>query len=303
MLIHHDHVPIASKRVVVLGARGFVGRILVDRLCAEGVAVTPISSDQIDLTAHSAEEQLASVLQPDDTVVFLAAITPDKGRNAAAMLANLQMGAHVCAALERCRVGHVVYVSSDAVYPFHSALVRETSSAEPTDLYGSMHLAREIMVKQAVTSPVAVLRPTMIYGAQDTHNSYGPNRFRRMAHKEGQIRLFGLGEETRDHIAVEDVVRLIMLTISRRSAGTLNLATGRSVSFADVAALVAQQFPGTPIEIASAPRQAPITHRAFDVTGIYQSFPEFRFTPLVSGLAAAHRAEFHMHETRIPVDA
>ena len=44
-----------------------------------------------------------------------------------------------------------------------------------------MHIARELMIKQLVKSPIAVLRPTLIYGAGDPHNSYGPNRLRRMA--------------------------------------------------------------------------------------------------------------------------
>ena len=29
--------------------------------------------------------------------------------------------------------------------------------------------------------PVGILRPTLVYGANDPHNGYGPNRFRRLA--------------------------------------------------------------------------------------------------------------------------
>src|SRR3546814_11446336 len=64
-----------------------------------------------------------------------------------------------------------------------------------------------------------LLRPTLIYGAEDTHNSYGPNRLRRMARKDARITLFGAGEETRDHISVDDVYRLILLTLRHRSEG------------------------------------------------------------------------------------
>jgi nucleoside-diphosphate-sugar epimerase len=184
----------------------------------------------------------------------------------------------------------VIYLSSDAVYPFRDGLINEDSFAEPTDLYGSMHLSRELMIKQAIKAPVAILRPTLIYGAGDTHNSYGPNRLRRMARQDQRMTLFGAGEETRDHIFIADVVGLIDLTIRHRSAGTLNLATGQSITYADLARGVAQLFPA-PVPISKTPRQNPVTHRAFDVTAIYRAFPAFRFTPLEQGLALAHQGE------------
>lgn len=290
MLTHHAVEPVSPGRVVILGGRGFIGKRLAERLAGEGIPVRSVGRDAIDLAADHAEEKLLDALQPNDAVAVLAALTPDKGRGVPAFLANLRVGASVHAALERRRVAHVVYVSSDAVYPFRTALIDETSCAEPGDLYGAMHLAREIMIKQATEIPVAILRPTLIYGAGDTHNSYGPNRLRRMARKDSRIVLFGAGEETRDHIYVDDAVALIALAIRHRSSGILNLATGHSISFAALAEMVAREFT-TPIEITVTPRQNAITHRAFDVTAIHKAFPKFVFTPLDKGLGRAHREE------------
>jgi UDP-glucose 4-epimerase len=290
MLTHNAVAPVRPARVVILGGRGFVGKRLAERLQTEGITVRCIGRDAIDLAADNAEEKLLGELQPDDAVVVLAALTPDKGRGVSAFLANLKVGAAVRAALERRPVAHVVYVSSDAVYPFRSALIDETSCAEPGDLYGAMHLAREIIFKQGGETPVAILRPTLIYGAGDTHNSYGPNRLRRMARKDERIVLFGAGEETRDHICIDDALALIAQVITRRSSGTLNLATGHSISFAALAELVTREF-SKPVEIAGTPRQNPVTHRAFNVTAIHKAFPDFVFTPLDKGLAQAHREE------------
>ena len=243
--------------------------------------------DKVDLAAEDAAERLAAEFQSDDTVVFLSALTPDKGRGLPPFLANLRMAAAVCAAIERNPVAHVVYISSDAVYPFRAGLVNEESCAEPTDLYAAMHLARELMVKQSVKAPVAILRPTLVYGAGDTHNSYGPNRFRRMA-RDGKITLFGEGEETRDHIFVDDVSALIALVVMHRSVGTLNLATGKSIAYGDLARRVAG-LAASKVDVAGTPRQNPITHRTFDVTALHRAFPQFRFTSLEDGLAAAQR--------------
>jgi ADP-L-glycero-D-manno-heptose 6-epimerase len=97
--------------------------------------------------------------------------------------------------------------------------------------------------------------------------------------------LFGNGEETRDHLYVDDAVDLILKTALRGSTGVLNLVTGKSESFRAVADLVAAQA-GRPIEIVPSARQNPATHRHFDVTNLLQAFPETRFKPLADGLAA-----------------
>jgi UDP-glucose 4-epimerase len=290
MLTHVNAVAQTPARVLVLGCNGFVGRELVGHLAARKTPFLALGRNDIDLAAPNAAERLAAVLQSDDALVFLAALTPDKGNGIPPFLANLRMGEAVGTALEHKAVAHFVYVSSDAVYPFRTGLVNEESCAEPTDLYGAMHLARELMVKLASKTPVAVLRPTLIYGVGDTHNSYGPNRFRRAARKDRRIALFGQGEETRDHIFVGDVIRLIYLVLEHRSAGLLNVATGHSITYADLAKRVAALF-AEPIEIAGAARQSPISHRSFDITAVHRSFPDFSFMPLDQGLALVHRQD------------
>lgn len=276
------------QRVVVLGASGFLANALIACLQSLDAEVRAVGRGEIDLSTSDAGSRLAEMLRSGDAIVFLSAVTPDNDRGINGFLANVHIGAAVCAALAAKPPSHVVYISSDAVYPFEDGETSEASRAEPTDLYGAAHRAREIMM-QAAGCPVAILRPTMIYGAGDTHNSYGANRFRRMARAEGCIKLFGGGEETRDHIFIDDVVALIDLTLRHRSAGVLNLVSGRSVSFAELAKLVASHFP-QPIEIVSLPRRMPITHRKFDAREIARAFPEFRPTALEDGIARAHSA-------------
>jgi nucleoside-diphosphate-sugar epimerase len=183
----------------------------------------------------------------------------------------------------------VIYVSSDAIYPLEDSPINEKTLAAPVDLYGTMHLAREQMIAAASSAPVSILRSTMLYGAEDTHNAYGPNRFLRQAGREGRITLFGAGEELRDTLAVNDAARLVWQVALHRSHGVLNLASGRSISLADMATKIAACF-SSPIRLNSAQRRVLITHRWFDVSAIRQAFPDFVFTPLEEGLAQAVRA-------------
>lgn len=288
MLTHRNEQPCNPARVVVMGAGGFVGRALCSRLEDRGIATLPLTSRDIDLCASDAADALAARLEPTDSLVMLSALTPDKGRDVTAFLRNIVMAQAVCDALGRSPVAHAVYISSDAVYAFDRGLVSESTPPSPTDLYGCMHRTREILFQGLSGIPVAVLRPTLIYGAGDTHNSYGPNRFRRLAAKEGRITLGGEGEETRDHIHVGDAAELIARTLVHQSTGCLNLVTGRSVSFLDLARMVVERLP-KPAEVATTPRTAPITHRAFDVTACRKAFPDFVFTPLETGLVDAQK--------------
>jgi nucleoside-diphosphate-sugar epimerase len=207
------------------------------------------------------------------------------------LMQNLRMAEAVCAALAGKPVSHLLYISSDAVYADDANPVTEASYCAPSTLHGMMHAARELMLRSATGSPVAMLRPTLIYGAADPHNGYGPNRFRRQAEKGEPITIFGEGEERRDHVLVDDVAALALLLLEHRSRGALNAVTGASTSFQDVAHMVARQF-GKGATVISIPRPGPrphLLHRFFDITDCLKAFPGFRYTGLAQGLDIARR--------------
>lgn len=288
MLNHQNAQPRKPGRVVLIGAGGFIGMALRRRLDADGITNLPLRSADVNLIEPASVEQLVQRLHPKDAVVMLAALTPDKGRDVGTLMRNLAMMQHLCAALEQTGCAHLVYFSSDAVYNQAVSRVTEETPASPQDLYGAMHYTREIMARSLAKTPLLVIRPTLVYGVDDTHNAYGPNRFRRAGRKDGRITLFGAGEETRDHIHVGDVATLTARCLLRRSTGTLNLATGRSISFKELARLVAAQF-RKPVEIVETARANPITHRHYDVTNLVKAFPDARFIPLEEGVACVHR--------------
>ena len=288
MITHQNTQSQKLTRVVVLGAHGFIGKAIRRKIEAQGITVVALTSTEIDLSEATAVDKLATLLKPSDAVVMLAALTPDKGRDIATLMKNLAMMQSVCAALEKTGCAHLIYFSSDAVYNSSMSRITEDVPASPQDLYGVMHYTREIMANNLAKVPVLVLRPTIVYGLEDTHNSYGPNRFRRMAQKDGKITLFGGGEETRDHIHVDDIASLTLRCLLQRSTGTLNVATGTSKSFHEVAELVAKQF-NREIKIVTTQRQNPVTHRHYDVNNLIKAFPDFRFITQEDGVALVQK--------------
>ena len=301
MMKHHHVTPVPPSRVVVLGASGFVGKNLVSHLTGLSIATVALSSAEIDLCQPESVTALQRVVGEDDALVIVSAITPDKGKDIHTLMKNLKMGEHVSDFLEQAACSHVVYISSDAVYEDNANPVRETSCCNSSSFHGLMHLARERMLVYALGKsgvPLLCLRPCALYGADDTHNSYGPNRFLRTARLERKITLFGNGEEKRDHVYIRDFGRLVGLCLMHRSEGILNVATGRSISFFDLAQMV-NGLCENEVQIECLPRGMPITYRHFDTALTLKAFPSFQYTSLRTGLSETLEAMLNKPEAEI----
>jgi UDP-glucose 4-epimerase len=289
MLTHLFPTSQKPARAVVLGAAGFVGAASVRHLRAAGIPVLAVGRSEVDLLSPGAGEKLGALLRSDDALVFVSARAPCK--NAAMLLENVRMVEAVGLALKAKPVAQVVYVSSDAVYQDSAEPLTEASCASPGSAHGAMHLTREVLLRGDFAGPLALLRPTLIYGADDPHNGYGPNRFRRLAAAGKEIVLFGEGEERRDHVHVEDVAALVSLLVLHRSSGILNAVSGEIVSFRELAEFTVAQFP-TPVLVKGSPRSGPMPHngnRPFDAAGIRRAFPEFRVKNWREGIALVCR--------------
>ena len=277
----------------VLGSSGFIGNAILRKLRDDGKSAIGLPRETVDLLADAAAQRLSPLLRADDALVIVAAKAPCK--TPAMMLENVRMMATVCEALAKQPVAHVVYISSDAVYADSPLPLTELSPASPASLHGAMHLAREHMLRVVVGAvPFAILRPTLVYGAGDPHNGYGPNKFRRQANRGEHIILFGEGEEERDHVDVGDIAQITSLVLDRRSSGVLNIATGTVASFRTVAEKVVGLGPRQ-VQITGSPRRAPMPHngyRSFDPAATLLAFPEFRYTAIDAGFARAQQQEF-----------
>lgn len=286
MVRMHNASPTPPSRIVLLNATGFVGSWLKQTL-GERYKVVSVSSKDIDLTAAGSAEKLGSLLQKGDALVFSAALTPDKGRDLSTLVKNLEMTVNVTKAAKSAGLSQMVYVSSDAVYDDNATeTIRETSPCNPGTFHGAMHVTREIALKASSKEgayPLTILRPSAIYGAGDTHNGYGPNRFLAAARKDGKIGLFGEGEEKRDHLYIGDLCWLVEQCLLRKTEGTLNVVSGKAVPFRE-AAEVAAKLVGPSVKVEGSPRQNPVTHRHFDTTALMAAFPNFPATQIADGM-------------------
>lgn len=295
MIDHLNNSLQNPERVVILGSSGFIGLALANALQKEGIEIVPLASHNLDLTdCESATNKLLNIIKPTDAVVFLSVIGPNRGHDSDALIKNIQMARAVGEALRCLSCAQLIYISSEAVYSTNDSIINELTAPSPNTLYGVMHLTREIMLREMLADmvPLLLLRLTQVYGQQCTHNAYGPNRFIRQAHQSKQIDMFGEGEENRDFIYIDDVVKILMLALQSKSVGVANVATGKTVTYKQLARVVQQQFKNEAITVASKPRAIGITHKHFDIKGLLSAYPGLKFTPLKDGVAAMIAQEF-----------
>ena len=267
---------IKPNRIVIFGSNGFIGKNLKNYFQQENINFIGISSKDIDLTKDSSITQINQLIEDGDNLILLSALTPDKGKDLNTYNKNIDMINNLVFGIKEKKLNHFLYFSSDAVYSFNNSLIDENTSVFPNDYYSLMHITRELIIKNELDCPYLFLRPTAVFGFGDTHNSYGPNRFIRSAMTEKKITLGGEGEETRDHIFINDLIRLTVLSVLYKSTGVLNAATGHSISFSDLAKKIKKKKPG--VKIITTKRNNTITYRNFNIDRLNSSFDNFLFS-------------------------
>ena len=243
-----------------------------------------ISRNEIDFDKDDALKKLRNLIKEDDFIVIAAAQAPVK--NNEMLLNNISMMNIIINSIIEKSVKRVVYISSDAVYSDSKKSLNEQSSIEPESLHGIMHLTREIMLKQINNIQLSIIRPTLIYGIEDPHNGYGPNQFFRLAQSNKNFKLFGKGEELRDHVSINDVAQITVdLTLSNFE-GILNIASGEVKSFKEIAIFIKNLY-RKKIKIIETERIGEMPHggyRSFDISKLYSLFPNFKITSLEDGM-------------------
>jgi ADP-L-glycero-D-manno-heptose 6-epimerase len=141
-----------------------------------------------------------------------------------------------------------IYASSASVYGA-GRIFRESREHEgPLNVYGYSKFLFDQAVRRrlaARTAQVAGFRYFNVYGPREAHKGRMASvsfHFFNQFVKEGRVRLFegsdgfGHGEQVRDFVSVEDVVKVNLFFLDNPTlSGIFNVGTGRAQSFNDVA--------------------------------------------------------------------
>jgi nucleoside-diphosphate-sugar epimerase len=282
-MIFHNSFPLKPKRVIILGAGGFVGSYIEKKCIEQNLDHLSFTRNQLDLLDPLSSDKLKKMILPEDVVILLATLTPRYGRGIDILFKNITICKNVIEGILKKEISQFIYLSSDAVYPFQLDPITIHTPAVINDLYGCMHRTREIMLASSLEIPLAIIRSTLVYGFGDPHDSYGPNRMIRTAMSESKINLFGKGEETRDHVYIEDLSNIIFEILLRKGQGIVNAVSGSSISYCQLAELIANKIAN--VNIYSSDRKNEITHRIFDTKIEDELFSSIKKTNISDGIS------------------
>jgi len=297
--------PVAGRRVLITGGRGFLGGHLVDRFRRAGCEVIAPSRTEFNLIDGLAVEALFTQCRPE-VVIHAAAAVGGIGANRSNpgrfFYENAMMGLQVVEAARRHNVAKIVVLGTICSYPRIIAVPFQEDdlwNGYPEPVTAPYGIAKKAILVQCQTYreqyglDAIFLMPVNLYGPGDhfdLENSHViPAMIRKFveAKENGADRvvLWGDGSATREFLYVEDAAEGILLATERYSKPEpVNLGTGIETSIRETAAMIGELvgFQGRTVWDTTKPNGQP--RRCLDVTRAAREFGFRAKTRLREGL-------------------
>ena len=301
-------------KIIITGAAGFIGANLVkafnERGATDIVAVDNLTRAEkfrnladCELADYLDKRDFRDLVQrralPPPAVVFHQGACSDTMESDGRYMLDNNFR-YSLELLQWCQALRVpfVYASSASVYGLGPGFVEERAHEKPLNVYGYSKFLFDQIVRRllpAATAPVVGLRYFNVYGPREAHKGrmasvafHHFNQFR----ADGKVRLFegshgyANGEQRRDFIHVDDVVRANLFFADKPGSGIFNLGTGRAQAFNDVALAVVNTLREAagqaPLSLPHAVEQGLIEYVPFPAAlrGKYQAFTQADVTRL-----------------------
>jgi len=231
-----------SPRIIITGAKGFVGSKLINYFQSNGQSISELERDKHSLFETSS---LKDLLVDADIIYHLAGSTAGSGHNpgrAALIRNNIEATFNLLNAIkEFCKKPPLLLnMSSIHVYDKSVLEITEDSKLEPSSIYGITKLSQEYLIRQATQNGIIrsiIFRASNIYGGG--HRPYHNSAISTFCHnikKNLTIDLYAKGKATIDLIYIDDVIDVLINIdkIEKHNGNIYNLASGLTISIQEV---------------------------------------------------------------------
>jgi len=280
------------RTIFVTGAGGFIGKRLVEKFSRETAEnVIGYTSHECNLLSPDAIVAAFSAVTKEDVLIMGAAITRLRENSYDAMIKNIRMAENLSRFLKKHPVGLVIFFSTVDVYGIltDDVVITENILPNPNDYYAISKLASEYLLRQTLSRggiPLTIFRLSGVYGPGDKGKST-IDALVTSAQTKRKITVFGDGTNKRDFVFADDLFRLTAEAIRKKENMTVNVATGRSYSIAEIANMIAEAL-GNGCSVEYMPtdntNEKRITHMIYHTRKLCDCFPDMEFTNINSGL-------------------
>jgi len=288
-------------KVLVTGGRGLLGSAITEQKSHE---IVSISRDDVDLLDFGATVSLFAEEKPD-AVIHAAALVGGIGGNLMKsgeyFSGNTTVNLNVLEAARVAGVSNLVSFMSTCVFPDkanYPLTVDQLHLGPPhPSNFGYAYSKRMLDIQTRAYNQqwglnYKVLVPANIYGPHDNfHLAEGhviPALIHRtyLAMKSGEdLKVWGSGKPLREFIYSKDVAKIALLSLEEDLLEPLIVSSGRETSIRELANRILElmDFQG---EITWQENMPDGQYRKpSDSSELWERFPEFQFTPILTGLA------------------
>jgi GDP-L-fucose synthase len=300
---------LTGQRIFVAGHRGMVGSALVRRLKSEHCEVITADRRALDLTRQADTEDWLRHNRPDVVIVAAARVGGIAYNNAFPvdfLADNLAIELNLIGGSFAIGVRKLLFLGSSCIYPrlAPQPMTEDTlltGPLEPTNEWYAIAKIAGVKLVEAYRrqhgADFISLMPTNLYGPGDNYHpehSHVPAALIRRFHeaklaKAHSVAVWGTGQPRREFLAVDDLADARVFALKNYSDGrVLNVGTGRDVTVADFARLVADVvgYAGDIVFDTSRPDGAP--QKLLDVSRLTKLGWTAR-TELREGIAVAYQ--------------
>lgn len=260
-------------KVLVTGACGYKGTVLVPKLIAEGHDVVAFDiqwfgnqlRDSDALTIVKGDIRYADEMPLDgvDAIIHLSSIANDPAGDLnpkltweVSCLATMQLADRAA----RAGIEHFIYASSGSVYGVkEEAHVTEDLSLVPISEYNKTKMCAErILLSYESEMAVQIVRPATVCGFSPTmRNDVSVNMLTMFALKNGKITVFG-GDQTRPNVHIDDITDLYVFLLDNPHVTGVFNAGFENLSILDIANMITRHVDA---EVEVTPSNDPRSYR------------------------------------------
>ncbi len=230
-----------SRRVTVVGARGFIGGRVAARARRLGYEVLECSHDAVPLG-----RDLGSIVYASG-IAWDAQLRP---------LESYELHASaVVRLLARARYERLVYLSSTRVYDRAGATVEETAPALRPDVADDTYALSKLAGEGAVLAAKAenrVIRCSNVYGESFRSGLFLSDVLRQAA-TTGRIAIRTSLDSSKDYVSVDDVADLALRVASESRERVYNVAAGKNTTHRALLEVILQAVPARVVVAPGAP--------------------------------------------------
>lgn len=240
----------SKNTLVITGSAGFVGEKLVIEAEKQGYEVIGLDiriSQKLtckQIVMDLVNTDFYQLIPKGSTVIHLASLSTDSACRETPQLAvdaNLKGTMSVLANSEKAEVSHLIFASSEWVYPEKSEFIeqRETDRLELSDLnslYAVTKLVGESLIRTSAKIPYTLLRFGIVYGPRAIPGS-SVESLALKVFKNEEISV-GSKETARKFVYVDDLVegilKAVKLGVSITGINPINLAGSELITLQEI---------------------------------------------------------------------